>query len=125
MRHLLIRWIIVAIALIVTVYVVPIQGIYVTGNGLIAVLGMAVILGFINAILRPVLAILSCGFILLTLGLFMLVINAFTLWLSAQIAVNWFGLGFYVRGFWPAFWGALVVSIVSFFLSMFFKGGRN
>jgi putative membrane protein len=120
MKHLLIRWIIVAIALIVTVYVVP--GIEVTGNGLIAVLGTAVILGFINAILRPILAILSCGFILLTLGLFMLVINAFTLWLSSQIAVNWFDLGFYVQGFWPAFWGALVVSIVSFFLSMFLKG---
>ena len=120
MKHLLIRWIIVAIALIVTVYVVP--GIEVSGNGLIAVLGMAIILGFINAILRPILAILSCGFILLTLGLFMLVINAFTLWLSSQIAVNWFGLGFYVRGFWPAFWGALLISIVSFILSMFFKG---
>ena len=123
MRHFLIRWIIVAIALIVTVYVVP--GIDVTGNGLVAVLGMAFILGFINAILRPILAILSCGFILLTLGLFMLVINAFTLWLSSQIAVNWFGLGFYVNGFWPAFWGALVVSIVSFFLSLFLKGEAN
>jgi putative membrane protein len=122
MRRLLIHWIIVAIALIVTVYIVPIQGIYVTGNGLIAVLGMAVILGFINAILRPILAFLSCGFILLTLGLFMLVINAFTLWLSSQIAVHVFGLGFFVQGFWPAFWGALVVSIVSFFLSMFLKG---
>jgi putative membrane protein len=120
MRHLLIRWIIVAIALIVTVYVVP--GIDVTGNGVIAVLGMAIILGFVNAILRPILALLSCGFILLTLGLFMLVINAFTLWLSSQIAVNWFGLGFVVHGFWPAFLGALVVSIVSFILSMFLKG---
>ena len=123
MRHFLIRWIIVAIALIVTVYVVP--GIDVTGNGLVAVLGMAFILGFINAILRPILALLSCGFILLTLGLFMLVINAFTLWLSSQIAVNWFGLGFYVNGFWPAFWGALVVSIVSLFLSMFLRGDRH
>ncbi len=120
MRHFFIRWIIVAIALIVTVNVVP--GIEVSGNGLIAVLAMALILGFINAILRPILALLSCGFILLTLGLFMLVINAFTLWLSSQIAVNWFGLGFHVNGFWPAFWGALVVSIVSFILSLFFRG---
>ncbi len=120
MRHFFIRWIIVAIALIVTVNVVP--GIEVSGNGLIAVLAMALILGFINAVLRPILAVLSCGFILLTLGLFMLVINAFTLWLSSQIAVNWFGLGFHVNGFWPAFWGALVVSIVSFILSLFFRG---
>jgi len=120
MRQFLIRWIIVALALIVTVYVVP--GIDVTGNGLVAVLGMAVILGFINAILRPILALLSCGFILLTLGLFMLVINAFTLLLSSQIAVNWFGLGFHVNGFWPAFWGALVVSIVSFIISTLVKG---
>ena len=120
MRHFFIRLIIVAIALIVTVNVVP--GIDVSGNGLIAVLAMALILGFINAVLRPILALLSCGFILLTLGLFMLVINAFTLWLSSQIAVNWFGLGFHVNGFWPAFWGALVVSIVSFILSLFFRG---
>jgi putative membrane protein len=119
MKHFFIRWIITAIALFVAVYVVP--GIEVSGNGVITVLGMALILGFINAILRPILKFLSCGFIVLTLGLFTLVINAFTLWLASQIAVR-LGLGFHVQDFLTAFWAALVVSIVSFILSMFFKG---
>ena len=116
---LLVRWLIVAIALVLTTYIIP--GIRVEGNGLIAVFGMALILGFVNAFIRPLLAFLSCGFIALTLGLFMLVINAFTLWLSSWVAVNWFSLGFYVDGFWPALWGSILVSIISFLLSMFIK----
>jgi putative membrane protein len=74
--------------------------------------------GLVNAILRPLLKLLTCPLILLTLGLFTLVINAFTLWLSSQIAVNWFQVGFYVDGFWAAFLGGLVVSIVSLILSV-------
>jgi putative membrane protein len=119
MKTLIIRWIIVAIALVATAYIIP--GIQVEGNGLVAVLGMAVILGFVNAFIRPLLAFLSCGFIVLTLGLFMLVVNAATLWLASWVAVNWFGLGFYVDGFWPALWGSILVSIISFVLSMFVK----
>ena len=78
------------------------------------------ILGLVNALVRPVLKILTCPLILLTLGLFTLVINGFTFWLSARIA-NWLGIGFYVDGFWPAFWGALIVSIVSVILSALVK----
>ena len=57
--------------------------------------------------------LLSCPLVILTLGLFVLVINGITLWLASYIAVNWFHVGFYVHGFWAAFLGALVVSIVS------------
>lgn len=122
MKNILIHWLIVAVALIAAAYLVP--SIRVEGNGIIAVLGMAVILGFINAIIRPILAFLSCGCIVVTLGLFMLVINALTLLLSSWIAVHWFGLGFHVDKFLPALIGSIVVSIISFLLSLLIKGGN-
>jgi putative membrane protein len=65
------------------------------------------------------LTLLSCPLVLLTLGVFMLVINAICFSLSSWIAQNWFGVGFVIDGFWPAFFGAIVVSIVSFLLSLF------
>ena len=82
-----------------------------------ALIGAGVVLGVVNAIIRPILKLLSCPVILLTLGLFVFVINAFTLWLASQIAVNFFHVGFYVNGFLPAFFGALIVSIVSVILN--------
>jgi putative membrane protein len=117
---LLIRWLIVAVALVVAVWLIP--GIRIEDTSAwIAVGVMAVILGLVNAIIRPILAFLSCGCIVATMGLFMLVINALTLWLSSWIAVEWFNIGFYVDGFWPAFLGGIVVSVVSFVLSLFLK----
>jgi len=79
----------------------------------------------VNAIVRPLLKLLSCPLVILTLGLFLLLINGFTLWLASYIAVNWFRVGFYVRGFWAAFWGALVVSIVSMGLNAIVKEERK
>jgi putative membrane protein len=70
---------------------------------------------------RPLLKLLSCPLVILTLGLFVLVINGVTLWLASYIAVHWFQVGFSVHGFWAAFWGALVVSIVSMVLTAIFK----
>ena len=114
---LLIRWLIVALALVGAVILIP--GIRVEGtNAWIAVGVMAAVLGLVNAIIRPILAFLSCGCIVATLGLFMLVINGLTLWLSAWIAQNWLNIGFYVDGFWPAFWGGIVVGAISFVLSL-------
>lgn len=115
--QLLLRWLITALALYAAVWFVP--GIRVEGNAWIAVAIMAVVLGFVNAIIRPILTFFSCGLIVLTLGLFIFVINALMLWLSSWITVNWFNLGFYVDGFWPALLGSIVVSIVSFLLSIF------
>lgn len=123
MRSLIIRWVIVAAALILTAYIVP--GITVEGNGFIVVFGMAVVLGFVNAFIRPLLTFLSCGFIVLTLGLFLLVVNAVSLWLASWMAQNWFGLGFVVDGFWPAFWGSILISVISFMLSLFIKGDKK
>ena len=112
---IVIRWIIVSLSLFIAAWLVP--GIRVDGNAWVAYAAMAVILGLVNALVRPVLTLLSCPLIILTLGLFVLVINGLTLWLASAIAVNWLGIGFYVDGFWPAFWGALIASIVSIILS--------
>ena len=107
---LLIRWVISALALFAAAWLVP--GIRVEGTAWVAFAVMAVILGLVNAIVRPLLKFLTCP-----LGLFVLVVNGLTLWLASSVAVNWFNVGFYVDGFWPAFLGALIVSVVTVILS--------
>jgi len=122
-KNILIRWLITALAVVAAAALVP--GITVTGaNGWLTVIVMAAVLGLINAIIRPILALLSCGCIVATLGLFMLVINTFTFWLASYVT-NLFNLGFSVENLWAAFLGALVVSIVSFLLSMVFVDDRE
>ena len=117
--RLLIRWVIVAVSLFVAAWLVP--GIRVEGNAWLIFAIMAVILGLVNAIVRPILTFLTCSLVIFTLGLFLLVINALMLWLASSIAVNWFHVGFYVDGFWAAFLGALIVSIVTVILSIFVR----
>lgn len=120
--RLFIHWIIVALALVVAAWALP--GIAVYGNAWVAYLTMAAILALVNALLRPFLKVLTCPLILLTLGLFLLFINGFTLWLSAKIAQS-FGIGFQVRGFWDAFLGGLVVSVVSWVLAAILQPRRR
>jgi putative membrane protein len=117
--NLLIRWIIASFSLFIAAWLVP--GIRVEGNAWGAYAVMAVILGFVNAVIRPLLQVLSLPIIVLTLGLFLLVINGLTLWIASGIAVKLFHVGFYVDGFWSALLGALIVSIVSMILSEFFR----
>lgn len=112
---LLVRWIVASLALVVAAWIVP--GIRVEGNAWTAFAAMAIILGLVNALVRPLLKLLTCPLIILTLGLFVLVINGISLWLASAIAVDWFHIGFYVDGFLPAFFGALIVSIVSMILT--------
>jgi putative membrane protein len=113
---LFIRWIILCFALLAAAWLVP--GIHVHEDAWTAYAAMAVILGLVNAVVRPLLKLLSCPLIILTLGLFVLVINGIALWLASRIAVDWFGVGFYVDGFGAAFLGALIVSIVSVVLNL-------
>ncbi len=118
------RWVITAVALVVAVWLIP--GIRIENqNAWIAVGLMAVSLGFVNAIIRPVLMFLSCGFIILTMGLFMIVVNGLALWLASWISVNLFNVGFYVDGLWPAMLGSIVVSIVSFLLSLLLPDNKQ
>jgi len=109
----LIRLVVNALALIAVAYIVP--GIHVSGIG--GALLAALILGIVNAILRPILIIVSLPLELITLGLFTLVINALLFWLVGALHV-----GLNVDGFWPAFWGAIVIAIVSWILSLFTRG---
>src|SRR6202790_188385 len=113
--RILIHWFITSIALVVAAWLVP--GIRVERAAWTVFAAMAIILGLVNAIVRPLLKLMSCPLIILTLGLFVLVINGITLWLASAIAVRFFHVGFHVDGFVPAFVGALVVSIVSVILS--------
>lgn len=119
---LIIRWVIASLALFAAAWLVP--GIRVEGTGWIVYALMAIVLGFINAVVRPLLKLLTCPLIILTLGVFVLVINGITLSLSAWIA-NQLGIGFYVDGFWSALLGALIVSIVTIILSAVFKEERE
>jgi len=74
----------------------------------------ALVLGLINALVRPVLLVLTLPLTLVTLGLFLFVLNAVCLWLTSVVVP-----GFHVRGFWSAFWGALIVSVLSWAMNGF------
>jgi putative membrane protein len=111
--HFLIRVVVNAVALIIVAYFLP--GVSVTG--VVGALVAALVLGIVNAILRPILIILTLPIQIITLGLFTLVING--------VLFYWVGhwnIGLVVDGFWPAFWGAIVLSIVSFVLSSLLRG---
>jgi putative membrane protein len=108
----LIHWLVVAVALWVTAYLVP--GVTISSWTALAI--AALVLGFVNAIVKPVLVILTLPITILTLGLFYLVVNGIAFGLAAALVP-----GFQIAGVVPAILGALVTSIVSWFLGMFTK----
>src|ERR1700686_1946974 len=105
----LVRLLVNAAALWVATRIVP--GVTYSG-GWMSFLGVAIVFGVVNAFIRPVAKILTFPLIMLTLGIFALVVNGLMLWLTSSLSAA-LGFSFYVSGFWAAFWGALVVSIVS------------
>jgi putative membrane protein len=105
--RLLLRWIIAAGAVCFAAWVLP--GIEVADFG--TALLVALVLGLLNALVKPILHFLSMPLIILTLGLFLLVINAVLLYFVGDIVP-----GFQVKGLWPALWGSLIISI---FTSLF------
>ena len=119
---LLISWLVNAIALAVAVWLLP--GIYVEGDAWVAVALMAIVFGLVNALIRPLVKFLTCLVNVFTLGLFTLVINALMLWLSGWIAQQ-LDIGFRVDGFFWAFAGALVISVVSFVLNLILWRGDD
>jgi putative membrane protein len=119
MVKFIIRWIINAIGLYLAIFLLDGRGIDFTGRW-IDIVWLALIFGLINAFLRPLLKLLTCPLIILTLGLFTLLINTFLFWLTGWIGQS-FDLGLSVNGFWPAFLGGLIISVVSFALSMIFR----
>jgi putative membrane protein len=106
----LIRALVNAVAIWLATEIVP----GIDARSTTAVVVAALVLGLVNAIVRPVLLVLTLPLTLVTLGLFLFVLNAFCLWLTSAIVP-----GFEVRGFWPAFGGALVVSALSWVVNGF------
>jgi putative membrane protein len=113
----LIRIVVIAISLWVATLLVP--GIDNTagtpGTRIGTLIGVAVIFGLVNAVLKPIIKVVGCPFYLLTLGLIGLVVNAL-LFLLAEFIASGLGLPFRVDGFGPAFVGAIVVAVVGFVL---------
>lgn len=102
--HLLLRWIVNALALILVTRLV--RGIHV--SGFYAALVVALVLGILNALVRPILVFLTLPLNLVTLGLFTFVINAGLLWFASTVVK-----GFQVDGFLPALWASLILWAVS------------
>ncbi|HEV8306472.1 MAG TPA: phage holin family protein [Methylomirabilota bacterium] len=106
----LVRVLVNALAIYLAAAVVP--GIEIRSP--LVALGAGLVLGLVNAVIRPILLILTLPFMLVTLGLFLFVLNAFCLWLTSVLVK-----GFEVHGFWAALFGALLVSVVSWLLTTF------
>lgn len=120
MKNLLIRLIINAAALWAAIALVP--GLeYAYERDLVPLFIIALIFGLVNALVRPLLILLTCPFIVLTLGLFVLIVNTILLSLTIWISGEVFDLGLSSTGFWATFFGALVISIVSGLLSTLLK----
>jgi putative membrane protein len=120
MRFLM-RLVVTAIALWAATRLV--SGITFHGNWL-GLAGVALVFGLLNSIVRPILSFLAFPLLIVTLGLFTFVLNALMLLLTSALSSK-FGFDFHVAGFWPAFWGAIVIGIVSFLLSMFLPDDRR
>jgi putative membrane protein len=87
-------------------------------------LAVALIFGLINATLKPLIKVVGCAFYVLTLGLIALVVNGLLLWLTSVIAGD-LSLPFHVTGFWAAFWGAIIVGLVSWLLNLLIGDKRR
>ena len=111
MRPFLLRWLLTTIAVAAAAWITGIR--FDTAGSLI---GASLLLGIVNAFIRPILLLMSLPFILVSLGFFILVVNALLLWFVGSIVP-----GAHVDGFWQAFFGALIVSAVSWLLSSFFR----
>src|ERR1700733_8186380 len=110
---LLMRILIVAVALGIAHLLI--SGIELRGGSTLSKIGtliaVALIFGIVNAVIKPIVKTVGCLFYVLTLGLIGLVVNGLLLWLCSWVAGK-LSLPFHITGFWPAFWGAIIVGIV-------------
>jgi putative membrane protein len=121
MRPVLLHWLLNAAALWAAALLIP--GLDFNG-GPGKLLLVAAVFGIVNSTLRPLLTILTCPLIVVTLGLFTLILNALMLMLTGWLSARW-NLGFTVSGFWAAFFGGLVVGLVSTALSVAIKEKKS
>jgi putative membrane protein len=78
---------------------------------------VALIFGIVNAVIKPIVKTVGCALYLLTFGLIGLVVNGLLLWLSSWVAGK-LSLPFHITGFWPAFWGAIIVGVISWIMGL-------
>lgn len=110
----LLTWLVAAVSLVITAKIVP--GILIVSFP--AAILAAVVVGFVNAVVKPIITVLTLPLTILSLGLFLFVVNAISLSLASWLA-GVLDIGFKVSGFWPAFFGAIVLSLVSGLISRF------
>ena len=116
----IVRWLITAAAVWVAATIIP--GIHLSGFA--STMLVALILGLLNAYLKPLMVLGALPALVMTLGLFLVIINTALLALTAWIAGKFDAIKFDIDGFWSALWGAVVISLVSFILTRFFKPER-
>ena len=114
MKHFLLTWLGTAVALLITSRII--DGFVV--NNFVVALVAALVIGLVNAFIRPILRLLTFPITLLTFGLFTLVINALTLWLASALTP---GSGFEIRGFLPALLGSILLAVVSSIINYFLR----
>lgn len=124
MKKGLIRLAINGVALYAAIAIMSGRGINPQSEDWVSLIWLALIFGVINAVLKPVLKVMTCPLIILTLGLGTLLINTLLFYLAGMIGAR-FGVGFTVDNFGAAFIGALIVSVISFLLSLLFKDDRK
>jgi putative membrane protein len=124
MIKLIVRWAINAVALYAAIAIMNGHGITPQSTNWLSFIWLALIFGLVNALLRPLLTLLTCPLIILTLGLGSLLINTLLFYLSGELG-KMFQVGFTVDGFLPAFLGALIISVISFILNIVFHEERD
>jgi putative membrane protein len=125
MGRLVTRWILSSVAIALVAWLMP--GIRVGGSGLPAALTVVVtagVLGLVNAIVKPILKLLTCPLIVLTLGLFLFVINAAMLML-AGVVTRALDFPFLVDGWGDALVGSILITIVTWMLSLFIRDSKD
>lgn len=124
MKKFIVKLLINGVALYAAIAIMQGRGITPQSNNWIDIAWLALIFSLVNSLIRPILLVVGCPFIILTLGLGVLMVNTLMFYLAGVIGTN-FGVGFTVAGFWPAFWGAMIVSAISFILNIFIKDDRH
>jgi putative membrane protein len=112
MKEFLLRWFVTTLAVLGATWLIPGLSYDTTGT----LLGAALLLGIINALVRPVLLLLSLPFIIMTMGFFILVINALLILFVSKVIP-----GFHVAGFWTALFAGIIIGLFSWVLSSFFR----
>ena len=124
MKKALVRLAINAVALYAAIAILNGKGITPQSDNWVSLIWLALIFGVINAVLKPILTVVGCPVLILTLGLGTLLINTLLFYLAGLVGTQ-FGVGFTVDGFWPAFLGSLIVSVVGVALGIFINDDRD